>query len=205
MSNCINIVLCINYSDYLKVVLNINSKIFHKIYVITEVTDENTINLISQYDNCEVFITNKKTQKKSVFNKSAIIREVQKKVHLLYKDYWICLTDADIELPLSFINTDFNKLNKKYIYGMPRYIYHSYNNYKYNIIDNIEISKTIIGYFQLYFNKNILYNRNSYDCSKCDDEFSFKFKKQKYLSNLTCKHLGKTCVNWKGRITSLFI
>jgi len=203
-NNCIAVTLCINYSDYLVYTLSTNTEIFKKVIVITEESDNETIS-INQYENCELFITDRKNRNKSVFNKSAMIRHAQHYVHKKYPNDWICLIDADTEIPQSVASLiDLSTLDKKAIYGLKRFIYMTLDSYK-DILNKGQLEtekhKHVIGCMQLYFNKNMLYQRNSYNCSSCEIDFAKQFKKEVYfkLPNYYCKHLGEIFVNWNGR------
>lgn len=197
--SCIAITICINYSDYLKYVINNNSIIFKKIIVITTTEDIETINLISESNlpNVELMYTKKLHQKGYIFNKSAMIREAQKYINKVSSNTdWICLLDADIYVPIKLSEINLSELNNKYIYGIRR------------VLDNGKINKnnTVIGFFQLYY-KRKLYRRNSKTAAKCDIYFALSFGKkyQKYFDELKCRHIGPTNTNWEGRISEKFV
>ena len=203
IDNCIAITLCINYSDYLKNTLETNLKKFRKIVIITEKKDINTIDLVKNVgqDRCELFFTDRKKRHCATFNKSAMIRHAQRYIHKAYPKNWICLIDADTEIPLS-VNIDTSSLNIKKIYGMNRYIYKTYDDYILNNGILEEQPKNVIGYVQLYYDKDKMYPRNSYNCAGCDIEFARMFDDEVQLpliKGFYCKHLGETLVNWNGR------
>ncbi len=201
--NCVCIIICINYSDYLAYTIQHNLSLFKKIIVVTTATDKETIELIQDLPSCTLYYTTKMNQHNSVFNKSAMVREAQKYVYTNFLPTdWICLLDADVVLPLELGQLNLDTLNKKGIYGIVRHIYENAQDSTYIM----EKNKYIIGYFQLYY-KREYYARNSYNASKCDDEFNqyFKSKYRIYLDSLTCIHVGPTGINWNGRVSEIYI
>jgi hypothetical protein len=196
------IVLCINYADKLKIALRKNAKFFKHIYVITTKQDNATQDLCKQYKNVHCHITNLVNKNNEVFNKGAMIHELQTILHKKYPTKWILLLDADIVLPKEFLSLlQIAKLtpDKDTIYGMHRIDFatkHDFNKRANGTLYYYPFA----GYFQLYFNKSRYYPETSKDCSVCDMTFLNQFKKRVFLSDYhPVYHLGVQGVNWKGR------
>lgn len=124
MDEIVAITVCINYSDYLEDTLPHNRYMFKEFYIITEEDDTKTINLAKKH-NCTLHFTKQRNANRAIFNKSAMIREIQQIVHNKYKDKWICIIDADCYISNSFSYIDVTKLHKNYIYGLYRSVYES--------------------------------------------------------------------------------
>jgi hypothetical protein len=210
MYDIVAITISTNYEDILKIVLLQNANFLKKWIIITDEKDTKTIDVIKEANcnNIEIlfydFYSNGK--RKFIFNKGGAVRFGQKYVYNKpeYKDYLILILDSDIYLPNNFIEI-VNNINfeDNILYGSSkRFDYWSEENFKKDKIDyRYFYSKLALGYFQLYkINSKFLYN-DSNDCSGCDKIFTGSFKKIVIIENLEVKHLGKACVNWKGRIS----
>ena len=132
------VIVCINYSDFLKVTLPGNSHIFDKLIVVTDTKDEET------HKTCEFY--NVQCLKTDVFyrdgitpNKALGINEALKELSL---DDWVIQLDADIWLPP--ITRDVLEnivLNKNTIYGIDRMMCNSFKDWH----QFISLRQTIAG------------------------------------------------------------
>ena len=220
------IICCVNYSDILSHTLYNNIKYLNNIIIITTPKDTDTIKLCEKY-NVKCLTTNLFYEKsivkfnwkkvlnfcwwskyldnfnnKPCFNKAKAINYA-----LRYsKKNWILLLDADIILPNNISSMDLNTLSKEALYSTNRYVYENKNDYdnkKNGYLDHWQF----VGFFQLFnkTSKNFRKNYYGYDeqCNYADEsDLTFMRKwHEKKLLNFDVIHLGKTCVNWKGRIT----
>jgi hypothetical protein len=124
MDEIVGITVCINYSDYLEDTLPHNRYMFKDFWVITEEADVKTIDLAKKH-NCTLHFTKQRKANGAIFNKSAMIREVQQILHNTCKNKWILIIDADCYISNTFSYIDLLKLNKSYIYGLHRSVYES--------------------------------------------------------------------------------
>jgi hypothetical protein len=124
MEEIVAFTVCINYSDYLEDTLQHNRYLFKDFWVITEEDDIKTIDLAKKH-NCSVHLTKQRKANGAIFNKSAMIRDLQHILHSKYNNKWICYIDADCYISNSFSYIDLSKLNKNYIYGLHRSVYES--------------------------------------------------------------------------------
>lgn len=125
------VIVCINYSDFLKVTLPYNKNMFDRLVVVTDTKDEQTAKT------CEFW--NVECVKTDIFyrddakvpNKALGINEGLKK---LAGDGWVVQLDADIWLPPLTRDILHNlPLKNDCIYGMDRLMCNSYNDW-YNFI-----------------------------------------------------------------------
>ena len=205
------IVVCLNYSDFLKITYEKNIRFFNPInyhVVIDEINDFETLKLCKElgitYHQFNDFNLNG-----SKFNKSGAINMVQQKLHELFPEDWILLLDADIILPDNF-EILFNKrcVNKDALYSLKRYDYENEDDY-YNNSKELLVKYTgidFMGFMQLYHRKKNLYDVFSKDGSNCDTMF-----RDKFYSTLTYLdddeiviHLGTCNDNCFGRVTKLW-
>lgn len=197
------ITISTKYDDLLKIILPQNYKFFEKWYIITHKDDNNTINVIKEYNfpNVDImyfdFYANNK-----IFNKGGAVRMCQN--YLLESDYNgnILLLDSDIYLPDNFdILLKNIEISPMILYGTEKRLdYYSYENFKNSKVDhNYNLCHQVVGYFQLYKHDPTLLYKESIDCSKCDWDFRKLFKNKIQIKNLIVSHLGKAGVNWKGR------
>ena len=205
------IVVCLNYSDFLKITYKKNIRFFNPEnyhVVIDELNDSETLKLCKElgitYHHFNDFHLNG-----SKFNKSGAIHMVQKKLHENFPYDWILLLDADIILPDNF-EILFNEkcINKDAMYSLKRYDYENeedyYNNSKDSLVKYTGID--FMGFMQMYHRKKDLYDVFSKDGSNCDTMFRDKFfSTLTYLDeNEILIHLGKCNDNCFGRVTKLW-
>ena len=202
------IVVCLNYSDFLKITYKKNIRFFNpKNYhvVIDQLNDPATFELCKElgitYHQFNDFHLNG-----SKFNKSGAINMMQTELHKLFPDDWILLLDADIILPDNFETLFETKCkNKDALYSLKRYDYENEDDYYKNSKDKLVKYTGIdfMGFMQMYHRKNICYCSYSKDASNCDTIFRDKFfSTLTYLDeNEIVIHLGKCNLNCFGRIT----
>lgn len=191
--------VCVNYSDYLKQSLEYNSKLFPIIYVATIEGDHTTLAVASQYD-CRLIVYNDDIihMNGAAFNKSIMVHHMQLFVHEKHPDSWMLLTDADVIIRDL---ADLTTLSKDTIYGASRLHYANKTALDLNAGETEDRYPTPSGYHQLYFDKTKLYPKYSYECCACDIQFADRFPAKQFLP-LTVAHLGVSSVNWQGRVTS---
>lgn len=200
----IGLTVCVNYADFLAETLPQNRKFFTHFYIVTEATDTRTVELGKQHD-CQMLFTTKTHERGSKFNRGGLIHDAQKQIHRMHRDDWICILDADIFLPDSFATLDVWSLPRSNIYGVPRHIYKTKEDFLAQ--RNVEHDNTLVetdevwGYFQLYWLKFMYYEPWAADCSKSDMVFMRRFKRRVKLMDRHCVHFGLTGVNWEGRVS----
>ena len=210
MYDIIGITISTKYEDILKIILLQNAKFLKKWIIITDEKDRKTIDVIkeSKCNNIEIlyynFYSNEK--RKFIFNNGGAVRFGQKYLYNNpeYNNYLILILDSDIYLPDNFTERVNSKIiEDNILYGSSkRFDYWSEENFKNNKVDyNYIHSKLVLGYFQLYKINSKFEYVDSNDCSGCDKIFTHSFKKIQIIENLEVKHLGKACVNWKGRFS----
>jgi len=210
MYDIIAITISTNYDDILKLIIQQNAKFLKKWIIITDENDTKTIDVIKEANcsNIELLYYNfySNTVRKFIFNKGGAVRYGQKYVYSKPEnsDSLILILDSDIYLPDNFTECINNKIiEDNILYGSSKRLdYWSEEHFNKNKVDyHYFYSKLVLGYFQLYkFNSKCVYN-DSNDCSGCDKIFTGSFKKLELIDNLEVKHLGKACVNWKGRVS----
>lgn len=205
------IVVCLNYSDFLKITYRKNIRFFNpKNYhvIIDEINDFETLKLCKElgitYHHFVNFHLNG-----SKFNKSGAINMVQRELHESFPDDWILLLDADIILPDNFeILFNENCKNKDAMYSLKRYDYENEDDYYSDSKDRLVKYTGIdfMGFMQLYHRKKDLYDAFSKDGSNCDTMFRDKFYATlTYLDEHEILiHLGKCNDNCFGRVTKLW-
>lgn len=176
MNNIIPLVVCVNMSDYLNITIDKNRHFFEKYYVLTCNNDVETQTLCQEY-NADVIKYNEFFDKDGCkFNKSGGIFMAQKYLHEKYPNHWILLLDVDIVLiEKIFTMLKDIELNEKALYSVKRYDVLNdeelINKYKGRLY-----TSDFVGFFQLYYNKNIYYPEFSKNASVCDLVFLQKFK-----------------------------
>jgi hypothetical protein len=117
------VVVCIGYSDFLKVTLPNNKSLFNRMVVVTDTKDLATFQ-VCQFYNVPCIQTDAFYTDGPVANKALGINEGLKK---LDKDGWVVQLDADIWLPpLTKELLDRLSLDKDCIYGIDRLMCNSY-------------------------------------------------------------------------------
>ena len=101
------VVICVNYSDFLRITYQQNIRFFNRnnYYIITSKDDQETVDLCIElnirYETYDDFYINS-----SKLNKSGAINKIQKRLHNDFPNDWILLLDADIILPNNFVLID---------------------------------------------------------------------------------------------------
>jgi hypothetical protein len=190
----IGITVSTKYEDILEIIIPLNYKFFDKWYIITDINDTKTIDVLKKW-NIEILYFDFYSGGK-VFNKGGAIKMAQ---DIIKTDDFILLLDSDIVLPENF-SEYLTNLKENVLYGTEfRYDYHTLEHYKKDIIDyNYTCCKNFVGYFQLYKNCAFRYEESN-NCMYCDETFRNLFKQRITLKGLAVKHLGMERVNWNGR------
>lgn len=203
LNNIQVVIVCVNYSDFLKYTYPHNIKFFDKenYHIITDKKDNDTVEICKSFNQKFRFFD---FFSNAEINKSGAIYMMQKELHEKYPNDWILLLDADIMLPDSFEELFNEKCkNKEALYSFKRKNYETKKDFelKQNLKNYTGI--TFMGYMQLYFNKNIYYSNYSKDCSTCDAFFRDKFFDTLTLidENEYVTHLGPDNINVKGRVS----
>lgn len=120
------VIVCINYSDFLKTTLPTNKFLFDRLVVVTDTKDTETHKTCEFY-NVECIKTDIFYRDSKVPNKALGINEGLKKLSL---DGWVVQLDADIWLP-PLTKSILGKLplNKEFIYGIDRLMCDSYEDW----------------------------------------------------------------------------
>ena len=204
------IVVCLNYSDFLKITYRKNIRFFNpkNYHVVIDVKDEETVKLCKELNITHHHFGDFHANG-SKFNKSGAINMVQRELHDSFPDDWILLLDGDIILPDNFEKIfNENCKNKDALYSLKRYDYENEDDY-YNDKKDALVKYTgidFMGFMQMYNRKKDLYDAFSKDGSNCDTMFRDKFfSSLTYLDeNEILIHLGKCNDNCFGRITKLW-
>lgn len=218
------VLVCVNYSDILKITLPKNIHFFDKINVITNYNDTETIKLCEYYK-VDMTITDRMYEnEKDDFNKGKAINEGIKN---LSKKDWLIIIDADMTFSDNLRNelekiSDINK-----IYGMPRYMCKTYEEWEKYLVDKSIISSWPcqkrrcigVGFFQMSnFNSDIMKQKTNDElwysemwghCGRSDRFFwrSWPDNLRSKIKNAYGIHLGDDSfqANWRGRTTKLFV
>lgn len=201
--------VCVNYSDILESVVEVNKKLLTNWWIITSFDDQKTINICKKYS-LNYYITNSFYKEGSAFNKAAALNEFFNFVPVNTIN-WVLLLDADILLyDIDFNQIEFIHDNQTKLFGCKRKIFHSkedlINNNGY--IDSHYVS--FVGYFHLFHIKNIIddldANNNLFKeyptASEYDNDFRDKYWpnwQQRILLNGLIYHLGPKELYWSGR------
>lgn len=200
------IIVCIQYADYLAATLPTNRPYFKHVYIVTEQSDAETLELAAKY-NCIPIFSESRQANGATFNKSGLLYEAQKIVHDLYPLDWICILDADILLCDQMATFTTRNLDPYALYGIHRNIFETVSDFEDGKKQDYTTSRGdyICGYFQLYWNKAKYYAPWSLNCSECDIHFMKMFPKRGMLPDVSCDHLGYIAKNWDGRCTERWI
>lgn len=194
--NVIGLTISVNYSDYLEQTIKHNRELFDKYYIGTIREDTATLALAQKYDAHTLCYDELLKANGAVFNKSGILHHLQIMAHTAHKSHWMLVHDSDCIICLDKSEVvDNNKL-----YGALRLNYPTYNDYtnsrSYRYFNHGH------GYFQLYYQKNYIYDNWSYDCGYCDIGFKSLWKTNyELLQSSSVEHLGPAYINWQGRKT----
>lgn len=199
------IVICVDYSDFLRITYENNIRFFDKnnYHIITCERDKKTIDLCNELD-IKYELYNDFYLNSSKFNKSGAIHNIQKRLHKNFPDDWILLLDADIILPDNFKDLFLSKCdNISCLYSLKRKDYEEKDDFlnSKNLIDYTGIN--FMGFMQLYYNKTKFYPNFSTDCGICDAIFRDYFFDYLVLldEDSYVVHLGKKDINNRGRVT----
>ena len=120
------VIVCINYSDFLKVTLPSNKQMFDKLIVVTDTKDEETHKTCEFY-NVQCVRTDIFYRDSTTPNKALGINEA---LSYLKLDDWVIQLDADIWLPpLTRDILENLPLNKESIYGIDRMMCNSFKDW----------------------------------------------------------------------------
>jgi hypothetical protein len=215
----IGITVSTKYDDILNLIIYQNIHFFTKWYIITDINDIKTINVIKNVHNENIEILYYDFwQDKAKFNKGGAIKYAQNIVYEKYKNenIFVLLLDSDIYLPNHFLeiyknvidsetNDQLENINQYFLYCPEhRYDYSKYSDFiNYKNFQVYYLDQKYMGFFQLYFvnknNPNKLYYDNSVNCASCDSIFRNKFTNKKIIKDLIVSHLGIPKVNWNTR------
>lgn len=194
----IPLVISVNMSDYLDITLSRNRKYFSQYIVVTCHTDTKTKEICKKY-NARVIEYDNFFPSDAKFNKSGALKHSQQIIHRDYPNNWILILDSDIVLPKNtteILGAVVNN-NKNILYGMHRYEVMNTEELD-NELRERKYGCNFVGYFQLYFDKTKYYDSFSYNASKCDSDFSKKFRNKKMLES-NVFHMGIQGAHWNGR------
>lgn len=201
--NIISITVSTNYSDLLCYVLDNNHKHFKHWIFITDKNDQETIELINEYENTTVLFFDFQEGGR-YFNKGGGMQKGQQYAYENFPDDWYLNIDSDICLENDFkeyIDNYEHSLLENHIYGSTkRYDYLSLKDY--NNRENYfpyPLHRRALGFFQLYKEKS--YYNHSHTCGGCDMDFLSNFGcRELFLDGVICNHLGNSGTHWHGRI-----
>ena len=210
--------ICVSYKyfDSFKFMLPINYRHFEKIYLLTQEDDIETIEFCKQFNNVIVLFYNFKNNGKK-FDKFGALNYAQQKVYNNHPNSWYLIIDSDIILPNNFIDIlTRENLNENCIYGAIRSnvlkssellnkknVINENIDWKYNNILCLKNTPpSILGCFQLY-KKKVFCRDDFINAGKGDYHFGYdNFNIFCNLENILYFHLGKTGVNWNGKVES---
>ncbi len=203
------ITISTKYDDILQLIIKQNIQFFTKWYIVTDINDIKTINVIKNHqknhDNIDILYFDF-WENKAKFNKGGAVKYAQQHVYEKYQneDIFILLLDSDIYIPNEFSDfyKELIKEKEDNVLYTPeyRYDYAKYSdfiNQKNGIL--YYLNQKHMGFFQLYFKEPKLYYENSVNCASCDSLFRNKFKNRKIIKNLVVSHLGIPKINWNTR------
>lgn len=159
------IIVCVNYSDFLKITLPLNLINFNHVVIITSLNDEKTKEYVKNLNNPSISLieTDVFTRNGAIFNKGAAINIAYS--FLKYKDY-ICYLDSDIVIEDCFFDKfkQFNP-NIEYFYGCPRRDFPQKNNWEDFVNGNVDKNKFIkyrgsgYGFFSVHNYKSNIFQK----------------------------------------------
>jgi hypothetical protein len=197
----IAITICVNYADFLKYTLLQNYNFFKKWYIITSPDDINTINTIKVFNisNVECLIYND-FYTNSKFNKGGAVKFGQEHVNNHHYDSNILLLDADIYLPDNLLESLPEKIENNTLYGVAnRFDYWTKEDFLNRENPHLyQYTKYFAGFFQLYKQGHPNTYLDSYNCSRCDNNWVDTFE-SKHALDIDVIHLGRDMINWDGR------
>jgi hypothetical protein len=107
----------VGYDDFLALTLPRNAVNFARIVVVTTPGDRKTIQVAEEVENVTVLTTDVFSKGKATFNKGAAIEEG---LEVLGREGWICVFDADIEMPGNWEESSWQWLETGFLYGARR-------------------------------------------------------------------------------------
>jgi glycosyltransferase involved in cell wall biosynthesis len=199
--NTVSITVCVNYADKLLTSLEFNTPNLKKLYVVTDPSDDDTINLCKGFRNVEVILCRDVHKNGAQFNKSGLIKFAQLKIYPKHTNDWIIILDADTIIPLNFWNEPIRKhldFNIYTLYLMKRKLYLTIEDLAQDKYSAIQYG---CGFFQMYFSKRKFYGDFSESAAECDALFQQLFRDPLELQGF-CLHLGEMGKDWNGRVTA---
>ena len=200
------IVVCVNYSDLLKITLPRNARHLSEVLVVTHPDDEATQAVVKTVANAAVFATDAFYRHGAHFNKGLAMEEG---FEVLGRRGWTLIHDADVILP-DDLRLDIG-LRPGYLYGMRRRLLHDPGLWRPELDWSkcpISADRVIAGYFQLFdashpcMQKQPWYDVTFAHAGGCDGYFQSRwgYDKKVWLPTY-CLHLGERDQNWWGRAT----
>ena len=202
--NTVSITVCVNFADKLRIALEINSVMIKKMYIVTDPSDKDTIDLCKGYRNVEILLCSDVHKNGATFNKSGLIKFAQVKITPFHREDWIIIIDADTIIPSNFWSESVQQMaqfTENSIYLLKRKIYNSNEDLCNDKFSEIHHG---CGFFQMYYNKNKMYSDFSKTAGECDVLFQNLFRNEKVLNGF-CIHLGQNGLDWNGRIGDKWI
>lgn len=224
------LIVCVNYSDFLKITLPKNKKQMQNITVITDFNDKETVNICNEND-VDYILTDEFYRYNFPFIKSAGYTVAFNFLH--YKD-WVLLIDSDVILNENFglyIKENISELNMECIYGCPCALIKNYSDFLLFENKKIQIDELNFlsdewlcnGYFQLFnfdkFKDNKIWEIYPQTGDGKDEDVLFRLKfGNNYIKDgkwvtdknfqkmidLPVIHLGELAMNYKGRKSKRF-
>lgn len=201
------ITVCVEYDDLLKITLATNRRLFEEYLIVTNLTDEKTVEVAESY-NCSVYRTNSFYLYGAAFNKGKAMEEG---FGILGRVGWICILDADILLPF---NVDFEQINnQEMLYSPLRHMIEDLDSIKHGpwSFDQFPIKEEHehAGYCQLFHaqspwtrNEEKWYGTDWKHAGGCDSDFQKLFPPRfRKRPSWNVAHLGVDYRNWCGRIS----
>ena len=194
--NITAITVSVNYSDLLQVCIEKNYTFFEKWYIVTDINDTKTQELCNKYKNIILLYFNF-TENGNIFNKGGGLKLAQTYAHTFHPNNYFLIIDSDICLPKNFKDIiESQPYKNQTVYCAQRNIYKNLNcflNQEILATDN----RLFLGFFQFY--KGRYFYSDSFDASKCDEQFVTLFKDRYTIPHLCVDHIGLPDLNWQGR------
>ena len=202
----IGITVSYQYDDCLKHCLP-NTQQLDYWYIVVDKNDTPTIEILKDIPNVIMVYFDFK-EGGSVFNKSGGLRKAQEIVHAKYPDAWVLLLDSDILLPkMARMFMDIPNKKTDFIYGAHRIFYNNLADLNNDM--SVCASTELVGFFQLYFDKQKFCMERSHNAAVYDDVFIKQFmsddgKLKLSTVPIVVKHLGHIGQNVNGRVSVRF-
>lgn len=210
--------VCVDYSDFLKITLPYNKHNFDNIIVVTSPTDIKT-QKVCKDNGVKCIQTNRMYQRKAKFNKGKALNDG---IRALDRKDWVLITDADMIMPKNLRNVlEKMELNINNVYGTGRMICPDKEQWLAYLKDESicngwrrETRRVNIGvgFFQLInansellLGKDIWYSERYNHCGRSDRKFWRAYPPENRFSiqHIITTHLGDDHMgaNWEGRRT----